>query len=920
MEGCNDENGSVSIILILSIMLRLIAFAWSISLMRQLKDWRILFLSGMFALMALRQILALTFESETWVIEWYDVKELPGLAVSLLAFFALYYLKNIIVEHQQAVTEQHKSENRFHNLVEQSPLSTQLMRTDGTIIQVNKAWEKLWGIKLDALNGYNILQDQQLKDKGIMPYIERGFAGEALSIPVFNFNPEETPNVEAPASHKLVRAHIYPLRNTSDEIYQVVLFHEDVTEGYLQNLFQVGQSKILKQIADPDIPLADVLTELVLFIEELSPNMLGSILLLDESGNHLLDAAGPSLATSYRDTIDGLEIGPDVGSCGTAAYTGKRVIVSNIATDPLWANFKDLASEYGLCACWSQPIYDSAGKVLGTFAMYYQKPIKPQALDIRLITDAAQLAAHAILHKQSMQEIIKSQAMLVEAQRLSKIGNWELDLVNDKLLWSDEIYRIFEIDKDTFDASYEAFLNAIHPDDRDKVNQAYTESLENKLPYEITHRLLMPDGRIKHVTERCETTFNNDGKPLRSSGTVQDITKLVEAQNEKEVTISKMEHVQRLESLGVLAGGIAHDFNNILTAIMGNAGLASSKLPQTSQVHGYIERITQASQKATDLCKQMLAYSGKGKFIIKPILLSEIVEDMSQLLQVTIAKNIVLRLNLSKQIPAIDADITQMQQIIMNLVINASEAIGKNSGAISVSTGVMRVDAQYLSSTFVDENLKEGQYVYLEVSDTGCGMSPEVQSKIFEPFFTTKFTGRGLGMAAILGIVRGHGGAIKAYSEEGKGSSFKVLFPCSKHAPISLKSHHEPKPHWHGHGCVLVVDDEETIREVASSMLKDMGLKPLTAADGVEGIDIFRQHHQDISVVLLDMTMPRMGGEDAFTELCRIDPNVKVILSSGYNEQDATNRFAGKGLAGFLQKPYTPQQLSEKLANIFDKT
>ena len=552
--------------------------------------------------------------------------------------------------------------------------------------------------------------------------------------------------------------------------------------------------------------------------------------------------------------------------------------------------------------------------------MYYQKPHEPQALDIRLISDAAQLAAHAILHKQSMQEIIKSQAMLVEAQRLSKVGNWELDLIGDKLLWSDEIYRIFEIDKNTFDASYEAFLNAIHPDDRDEVNQAYTESLENKLPYEITHRLLMPDGRIKHVTERCETTFSKNGKPLRSSGTVQNITKLVEAQNEKEVTISKMEHVQRLESLGVLAGGIAHDFNNILTAIMGNAGLAGSKLPETSPVHDYIEHITQASQKAADLCKQMLAYSGKGKFIIKPVLLSEIVEDMSQLLQVTIAKNIVLRLNLSKQTPAVDADITQMQQIIMNLVINASEAIGENSGAISVSTGVMRVDAQYLSSTFVDENLEEGQYVYLEVSDTGCGMSPEVQSKIFEPFFTTKFTGRGLGMAAILGIVRGHGGAIKTYSEEGKGSSFKVLFPCSKHTPISLKPHHEPKPHWHGHGCVLVVDDEDTIREVASSMLKDIGLKSLTAADGVEGIEIFQQHHQDISVVLLDMTMPRMGGEDTFTELCRIDPNVKVILSSGYNEQDATNRFAGKGLAGFLQKPYTPQQLSEKLANIFDKT
>ncbi|MES0372180.1 MAG: PAS domain S-box protein [Mariprofundaceae bacterium] len=514
----------------------------------------------------------------------------------------------------------------------------------------------------------------------------------------------------------------------------------------------------------------------------------------------------------------------------------------------------------------------------------------------------------------------ENEQRLNEAQQIAQVGSWELDLVTNELIWSDEIFRMFEIDKDKFGASYEAFLDAIHPDDRERVNEAYTRSLETKQPYEIVHRLLMKDGRIKHVNERCESFFSDEqGTPLRSIGTVQDITELVEAHQEKEDVRAKMEHVQRLESLGVMAGGIAHDFNNILTTILGNAGLATSKLTDTSPAVEYIERIAKASRKAADLCKQMLAYSGKGKFVVKPIILSELVEEMSQLLKVTIAKNVVLRLDLNNQIPAIEADITQMQQVIMNLVINASEAIGDRSGAISIATGMVHMDKQYLSTTYLDEGLEEGRYIYLEVSDTGCGMDEETKERLFEPFFTTKFTGRGLGMSAILGIVRGHQGAIKAYSEVGKGTTFKVLFPCSKQKPVSLNGEQKSEAAWHAEGVVLIVDDEDTVREVAASMLEEMGLETLKAVDGIEGVEMFNQHHDRITAVLLDMTMPKMNGEDAFSEMCRIDPDVKVILSSGYNEQDATNRFSGKGLAGFLQKPYTAEELAEKLKDIFNK-
>jgi len=383
------------------------------------------------------------------------------------------------------------------------------------------------------------------------------------------------------------------------------------------------------------------------------------------------------------------------------------------------------------------------------------------------------------------------------------------------------------------------------------------------------------------------------------------LTDITEEQRLKE----QMGHAQRLESLGVLAGGIAHDFNNLLTAIMGNSGLARSKLPPASVAHENLQRIETSTRRAADLCKQMLAYSGKGKFIVQPLNLTSTVEEMLDLLQVSIAKNVVLKFDLSRALPAVEADASQLQQVIMNLVINASEAVDNKSGIISVATGVMYADRRYLSETWLDEGLAEGRYAYLEVSDTGCGMDKATMAKIFDPFFTTKFTGRGLGMSAILGIVRGHKGAVKVYSEPDRGTTFKVLLPITDLSVSGSVVQQNDSANWQGEGTVLIVDDEETIREVAGLMLEDMGFDVLLAENGLVAIDLYHKHKEEIAAVLLDMTMPKMNGEETFRELRRINPGVKVILSSGYNEQDATQRFMGKGLAAFIQKPYAPAEL-----------
>jgi signal transduction histidine kinase/ActR/RegA family two-component response regulator len=375
-------------------------------------------------------------------------------------------------------------------------------------------------------------------------------------------------------------------------------------------------------------------------------------------------------------------------------------------------------------------------------------------------------------------------------------------------------------------------------------------------------------------------------------------------------------HSQKLESLGVLAGGIAHDFNNLLTGILGNADLALAELSPVAPARESLEAIETGARRAAELCRQLLAYSGKGRFLVQPLDVMELVQEMGHLLSVSISKKVVLKYHFTKKLPAVEADATQMRQTIMNLILNASEAIGDRSGVISVTTGLAHCDPEYLKTCFVADGIRPGDFVYVEVADTGRGMDKATQDRIFDPFFTTKFTGRGLGLAAVLGIVRGHKGAIKVYSEVGRGSTFKLLFPAAQ-APAHEIANTAPSARaWKGHGQVLVVDDEETVRTLTRRMLERVGFAVLTAEDGRQAVEIFQRVTAEVDLVILDLTMPHLDGEACFRELRMIKPTIKVILSSGYNEQDVVNLFAGKGLAGFIQKPYTNEELIAKVREV----
>jgi CheY-like chemotaxis protein/two-component sensor histidine kinase len=312
----------------------------------------------------------------------------------------------------------------------------------------------------------------------------------------------------------------------------------------------------------------------------------------------------------------------------------------------------------------------------------------------------------------------------------------------------------------------------------------------------------------------------------------------------------------------------------------------------------------------------MLAYSGKGRYVEETISLSQLVKAMLHLLEVSISKNVALNSDFAENLPAIKADPTQIGQVVMNLMTNASEAISENNGVISINANTMNCDQQYLTGTYLGDDLTQGVYVYVEVEDTGSGMNDETKERLFDPFFSTKFTGRGLGLSAVLGIVRSHQGAIKLHSEAGVGTTIRVLFPAVAQSASGVIEPAEKTQLWEGSGTILIVDDEAAVLAVTAQMLEQKGFKVLTAADGRECIDIFKDYKEEIICVLLDLTMPDMDGGATYPELRKIKDDVKVILCSGYNHQDVAARFAGKGLTNFIQKPYGVDELYEKLYEV----
>ncbi|MEO7361723.1 MAG: response regulator [Gemmatimonadaceae bacterium] len=520
--------------------------------------------------------------------------------------------------------------------------------------------------------------------------------------------------------------------------------------------------------------------------------------------------------------------------------------------------------------------------------------------------------------QQALAKLAASEERLAYALRGADDGLWDWDIVTNMRWYSPRWWTMLGYEPNELPSDEALWTSLAHPDFVTTVPDTLSGFLDGDadhyvVEFDLRHKM----GHYVPILARGYIDRDPLGKAVRLSGTNTDLTERRRLAQERDAFERKMQDTQKLESLGVLAGGIAHDFNNLLTGVLGNASLAMSDVAPESRTYTYLTEINDAAMRAAELCRQMLAYSGRGRFVVTRTSLNPIIEQTVQLLQLSINKNAGLRFQLDTRLPPVEVDATQVRQVIMNLVINASEAMGDKGGVITIGTGVTRVDAEYLRSARLAPDIEPGAYVHLEVSDTGVGMSPDVQARIFEPFYTTKFTGRGLGLAAVLGIIRGHRGTLKVYSELHRGSTFKLLFP-SVRGELESTVTKTANEVWKGAGVILVVDDEPAVRKTVARMLELMGFTILQAADGEEGIAIFRTRAADITLVMLDLTMPKLDGEQTYAEMRRIREDVRVVLMSGFNQQEAIARFPGKGLASFLQKPFSMDTLRDSVQRVLE--
>ncbi len=509
--------------------------------------------------------------------------------------------------------------------------------------------------------------------------------------------------------------------------------------------------------------------------------------------------------------------------------------------------------------------------------------------------------------KRASEALRESEQWLRFTQKAAGVGIFDWDIRSGRATWSEEQFRIHGLEPQSRAVTLAEWEGYIHPDDREDTRGRLQASMANHQGSEVEYRIVRPDGAVRWLNSKGTVLFDEAGQAVRMIGATLDIT---ERRNAEEAH----RNAQKLESIGVLAGGIAHDFNNLLTSIMGNASMVLDEV--AGETRERTEAIINGAERAADLTRQLLAYAGKGRFVIRDIDLGKVMQEMAPLLRMTVPRNVNLEVALAGPLPPVRADVGQLQQVIMNLVINGAEAIGEHqAGTVTVRTNVTEAAAPFPDG--LAGQAQPGRYVVLEVTDTGIGMDEAARAKIFDPFFSTKFLGRGLGLAAVSGVVRSHKAAIAVESAPGKGSTFRVLFPAA--APSSKPEQPvRPVQVQASAGTVLVVDDEDYVRSFIAGSLSRAGYTPLLAANGRDAIQQL-EAHPETELVILDLVMPELGGAETLREIRDRRPGIAVLVTSGYDQSEARRLCADYAVDDFIQKPYTAKILAARVSEMMKR-
>ncbi len=507
-----------------------------------------------------------------------------------------------------------------------------------------------------------------------------------------------------------------------------------------------------------------------------------------------------------------------------------------------------------------------------------------------------------------MERLRESEARLKTAERMTHIGHWTWDLRTNRATWSEEIFRITGQRMD-YQPDYKTFFEIVVSTDRDRLAEWVSETLREKRGSVIEYRVIRPDSEVRTVFCMSEVLLDEAGSPELLFGTCQDVTDDRRAQQESFAR-------QKLESLGTLAGGIAHDFNNLLGAVLAQTELAMAELASGSHPHEELTAIRDLSIRGSEIVRQLMIYAGQESDVLERVDVSDVAKRMLGLLKVAISSHATLATSLA-DLPAVRARTAQLSQIVMNLVVNASEALGDHAGVVHVTTELRTIS----ESEAIGKALLPGDYVRLEVSDTGCGMSPETQARVFDPFFTTKFSGRGLGLAVVHGIVRSLRGAIQIASELGRGTTFEILLPCTEskrnaedHPVVPVERAASPARG----ATVLIVEDEHQLRLAIAKMLRKSGFGVAEAASGSDAIDVLRTRGREFALILLDLTIPGSSSQEVVAKASLVHPNVKVLLMSAYSDDVARSMIRSNLVCGFVRKPFRLMDLVQTVRSVLE--
>ncbi|MFA5630979.1 MAG: PAS domain-containing protein [Porticoccaceae bacterium] len=684
----------------------------------------------------------------------------------------------------------------------------------------------------------------------------------------------------------------------------LALSFRDVTENQRAQRLQDMEARVMAMVLREE-RLATILAEMVRGIEQVLPHAMASVLLLDDDGIHMRHGAAPSLPQAFNSAVAGQPIGPGAGACGTAMYRKEQVVVSDIGSDPLWADYRELALCHGLRACWSTPIFDGAGKVLGSFAVYYRQLKSPGQEDLLLTERISHLAAITIQNYRQEIALRESEARFRQMDEAMDDVFWMEDLHSNELIFlSPTFEKLFGYPAQLFDHQPSSWITLVHPEDRERIQKKVAQAHENwdQAPEALRYRMIRKDGVVRWVDDRAFLIRDGQGRPWRLTGVIRDIT-------DQKALERQLRESQRMEAIGQLTGGIAHDFNNLLTVILGNASLLEEWLADREDLQELARMTATAAQRGADLTQRLLAFARRRSLEPRAVAVPALIEDMMPLLARSLGPHIEIHTRHQPGIWQAMADPSQLENALLNLSINARDAM-PGGGRLVIETRNLWLDQAQVAGL---GDMRPGPYLRIDVSDTGAGIAAENLEHIFEPFFTTKDVdkGTGLGLAMVYGFARQSQGYISVHSETGAGATFRLFLPRAQTVQDV-----RPAPDFESAAApagerILLVEDDAMVRQFARRQIEALGYRVCEVANGRQALAVL-EGGEVVDLLFTDVVMPGMDGPELVRRALALRPDLKVLYTSGYAE--GTMHEEGRQQSGvMLDKPYKPGELAGKI-------